>query len=219
MAVTFLALAGCRGAGTPASERAPSANPPPMDDRRIILCLGTSLTAGDGLDPNQAWPAIVQDRLDAGRQRYRVVNAGVSGETSAGALHRIDWLMRQPVFVLVVETGANDGLRGQDPSALRANIQGIFDRANQQSPPPRLVLAGMRALTNYGTDYASRFRAVFPELAQKNAACLVPFLLDGVAGVPELNLPDGVHPNAAGQQRVAEHVLAALLPVLVVQRR
>jgi acyl-CoA thioesterase-1 len=179
-----------------------------------VLCLGTSLTAGLGLDPTEAYPALLQARIDAEGLRYRVVNAGSSGETSAGARRRIDWLMKQPVAVLVVETGANDGLRGQDPEALRANLQAIVDRARQQVPPPKVLIAGMEAPPNFGRDYAARFRAVFPELARKNNAALVPFLLEGVGGVPGLNQADGIHPTAEGQKRVAATVWKVLRPLL-----
>jgi acyl-CoA thioesterase-1 len=180
----------------------------------VILFLGTSLTAGHGLDPSEAYPSLVQQKLDAAGLRYRVVNAGVSGETSAGALRRIDWLLRQPVAVLVLETGANDGLRGQDPEATRANIQAILDAARRREPPPRLVLAAMEALPNYGEAYRRRFRAIYPALAKANGATLVPFLLDGVAGDAALNQPDGIHPTAEGQARVAENVWKALRPLL-----
>jgi len=179
-----------------------------------VLFLGTSLTAGYGLDPSQAYPALIQARIEAKALPYRVVNAGVSGETSAGARRRIDWLMRQRIAVLVIETGANDGLRAQDPAATRDNIQAIFDRARKQAPPPKLVLAGMQALPNYGREYAERFRALYPELARANRAVLIPFLLEGVAGVPRLNQDDGVHPNAEGHRIVAETVWKAVAPLL-----
>jgi acyl-CoA thioesterase I len=143
-----------------------------------------------------------------------VVNAGVSGETSAGARRRMDWLMAQPVAVLVVETGANDGLRGIDPADARANIQAIFDRAKQQVPPPALMLVGMAAPPNLGARYTERFRAIYPELARANGAVLVPFLLEGVAGIPRLNQPDGVHPTAEGQRLLAETVWQHLQPLL-----
>jgi acyl-CoA thioesterase I len=179
-----------------------------------ILCVGTSLTAGFGLDPDLAWPAVLQQKIDAAGLRYRVVNAGVSGETSAGALRRIDWLLREPAAILVVETGANDGLRGQEPETTRANLQGILERARRQSPAPKLVLAGMMAPPNLGADYTRRFRAVFPEVAKANGAALVPFLLEGVADIPRLNQADGIHPTAEGQQIVAENVWRVLRPLL-----
>jgi acyl-CoA thioesterase-1 len=184
------------------------------DDRRVLLFVGTSLTAGLGLDPSEAYPALVQEKLDAAGLRYRVVNAGLSGETSAGARRRLDWLLRQPVAVLVLETGANDGLRGQDPDATRANIQAILDEARRHDPPPHLVLAAMEALPNYGEAYGRRFRAIYPELARANGATLLPFLLEGVAGDPALNQPDGIHPTAEGHERIAENVWKALRPIL-----
>ena len=186
-----------------------AAEPPPR-----IVCLGTSLTAGYGLDPDEAWPALLQAKVDKAGLRYRVINAGVSGETSAGALRRIDWLLREPAAVLVLETGANDGLRGQDPEATRANIQGVFDRARRQSPPPKLVLAGMMAPPNLGADYTRRFKSVFPAVAKANGAAFVPFLLEGVAGVARLNQADGIHPTAAGHERMADTVWRVLEPVL-----
>ncbi|HEY6548208.1 MAG TPA: arylesterase, partial [Vicinamibacteria bacterium] len=180
-----------------------------------IVCLGTSLTAGLGLDPQEAWPAVLQEKIDQAGLRYRVVNAGVSGETSAGARRRIDWLLREPAAVLVVETGANDGLRGQEPEATRANLRAILDQARQQSPPPRFVVVGMQAPPNLGALYTQRFRAVFPEVAKEYGAAFVPFLLDGVAGVPHLNQADGIHPTPEGQRRVAENVWRVLKPLLV----
>jgi acyl-CoA thioesterase-1 len=180
----------------------------------VILFVGTSLTAGLGLDPSQAYPALIQAKLAAEGLGYRVVNAGVSGETSAGALRRIDWLLRQKPAVLVLETGANDGLRGQDPQQLRANIAEILARARTLTPPPRVVLVGMKALTNYGPDYGRRFEAVFAELAKQHGVALVPFLLENVAGIAAINQPDGVHPTAEGQRRMAETVWRTLRPLL-----
>jgi len=180
----------------------------------VILFVGTSLTAGLGLDPSEAYPALVQQKLDGAGLDYRVVNAGVSGETSAGAVRRMDWLLRQPAAVLVVETGANDGLRGQDPAATQANIQALLDRAREEDPPPRIVIVAMEALPNYGEDYRRRFRAIYPALAEANDAALVPFFLEGVAGSPELNQPDGVHPTAKGHAVVAENVWKTLEPLL-----
>jgi acyl-CoA thioesterase-1 len=176
--------------------------------------VGTSLTAGFGLDLEQAWPSLLQKKVDEAGLRYQVVNAGVSGETSAGAVRRIDWLMREPVAVLVVETGANDGLRGQEPDSTRANVRGIFDRARRQSPPPKLVLVGMQAPPNLGADYTRRFRALFPEVAKEYGAAFVPFLLEGVAGVARLNQADGIHPTAEGQRIVTENVWRVLKPLL-----
>jgi len=212
-----LALGGCRGGGRTEASPAPKASPAAAsaaDDRPVILFVGTSITAGLGLDPSEAYPGLVQEKIDAAGLRYRVVNAGVSGETSAGARRRLGWLLRRPVAVLVVETGANDGLRGQDPAATRENIQALLDEARRQTPPPKLVLAAMEALPNYGEDYRRRFRAIYPELARANGATLVPFLLDGVAGEARLNQPDGIHPTAEGHALVAATVWKSLRPVL-----
>lgn len=207
-----VALSACAGDSPhPKEEKAASSE---SSARPVILCVGTSLTAGLGLDPEQAYPALLQSKVDEAGLSYRVVNAGVSGETSAGALRRMDWLLRQKVAVLVLETGANDGLRGQDPESTRANIQAIFDRALQQSPPPKLVLAGMEALPNYGPEYGRKFHALYPELARKNGAALIPFILEGVGGVPALNQADGIHPTAEGHRRVAENVWRVLAPLL-----
>jgi acyl-CoA thioesterase I len=195
----------------------PPANPDlpaPTFERPAVMFLGTSLTAGFGIDPDQAYPALIQRKIDSAGLNYRVVNAGVSGETSAGAVRRVDWLFREPVSVLVVETGANDGLRGLPPDSLRANIQAILDRAKRLQPPPKLVLVGMRVPPNYGKDYSRRFQAIYPELARANGAALVPFLLESVGGIPGLNQPDGVHPTAEGQRRLAETVWRVLGPVL-----
>jgi acyl-CoA thioesterase-1 len=214
----LVVLGGCGRSDEPPSSRAaaspggaPAASPAAAP---TVVFLGTSLTAGLGLDPELAYPALVQAKLDSAGLRYRVVNAGVSGETSAGALRRIDWLLRDQPAVLVIETGANDALRGQNPDAVRANIQAIIDRAKALTPEPRIVLVGMEALPNYGPLYARRFRRIYPDLAKQNKLPLVPFLLDGVAGVDSLNQPDGLHPTAAGQRIVAETIWKTLAPLL-----
>ncbi len=191
-------------------------NPPSAarDTRPAVLFVGTSLTAGLGLDPDDAYPALIQQKIAAAGLRFRVVNAGVSGETSAGARRRAGWLLRQPPAVLVLETGANDGLRGLDPDSLHSNMQAILAAAKAVTPAPRLVILGMQAPPNYGLGYTRRFAAVYPELARENNAVLVPFLLQGVAGVDRLNQPDGIHPTAEGQRKIAETVWRALEPVL-----
>jgi acyl-CoA thioesterase-1 len=186
---------------------APAAAAPVSEGRGRIVFLGTSLTAGYGLDdPGQAYPALVQQKLDSAGLPYLAVNAGVSGETSAGARRRVDWLLREPAAVLVIETGANDGLRGQDPDSLRANIEAIVRRAREQRPAPRIILIGMRTVSNYGARYAARFAVVYSEVAKQDGLPLVPFLLEGVAGVDSLNQADLIHPTAAGQRRMAENV-------------
>jgi acyl-CoA thioesterase-1 len=182
--------------------------------RGRIVFLGTSLTAGLGVDPSEAYPALLQRKIDSAGLPFTVVNAGVSGETSAGARRRIDWILREPVSMLVIETGANDGLRGLDVDSLKSNIQAIIDRARRQQPPPRIVLVGMRALPNYGFGYVRRFNAVYPDLAKRNDLPLVPFLLEGVVGVDSLNQADMMHPTAAGQRRVAETVWPVVLKAI-----
>lgn len=186
----------------------------PVPERAIVF-LGTSLTAGYGLPAGEGFPERIQETIDREGLSYRVVNAGVSGGTSAGALRRLDWLLRQPISVLVIELGANDMLRGQPISAMRANLQAIVDRVVESQPSIKLVVAGMRAAPNLGSEYASRFEASFPELAERNRAALIPFLLEGVAARPELNQADGIHPTADGQRIVARNVWEVLEPLLV----
>jgi acyl-CoA thioesterase-1 len=206
------AVAGCE---QPREESPAKAAPAEADSNRpAVLFLGTSLTAGLGLEPEQAYPALIQQKIDSAGLEYRVVNAGVSGETSAGALRRVDWLFREPVSVLVLETGSNDGLRGLPSDSLSANIQAIFDRARRLQPPPRLVLLGMRMPPNYGRAYTQAFQEVYRDVARRNNAALVPFLLEGVGGIPNLNQPDGIHPTAEGQRRIAATVWRVLEPVL-----
>jgi acyl-CoA thioesterase I len=179
-----------------------------------IMFVGTSLTAGLGVEPDQAYPAIIQQKLDSAGLAYRVVNAGVSGETSAGAVRRIDWLLRDPVAILVLETGANDGLRGQDPDSIQGNIQAIIDRVHATQPATRIVLVGMNAMPNLGRAYATRFEAIYPAIAKANGLPAVPALLEGVGGVDSLNQPDGIHPTPAGHRRLAANVWQTLLPLL-----
>jgi acyl-CoA thioesterase-1 len=198
----------------PVDTALPALTAPPA-----VVFLGTSLTAGYGLEPDQAYPALIQEKIDSAGLAFRVINAGVSGETSAGGLRRLDWLLRQPIAALVIELGANDGLRGQDVDALRANLQEIIDRTHAAHPDARIVLAGMESPPNMGRRYTSAFRAVFPALARENGITLIPFLLDGVAAVPELNQADGIHPTAAGQRIVAESVWRYLAPILEQERR
>jgi acyl-CoA thioesterase I len=205
-------LLGCRPAENgPSADKSP---PLPAGERGRIVFLGTSLTAGLGLDPDQAYPALIQQKLDSAGLPYVAVNAGVSGQSSAGARRQVDWLFQEPVSVLVIETGANDGLRGQNLDSTKANIQAIIDRAKQQNPQPRIALVQMRALPNNGLGYAKRFREMYPALAKANDVVLVPFLLEGVAGVPSLNQDDMIHPTAAGQRKMAETVWKSLLRVL-----
>jgi acyl-CoA thioesterase-1 len=198
--------------GAPAVSNA--GGPAAATEAPTVVFLGTSLTAGLGLDPEEAYPARVQETIDSAGLPFRVVNAGVSGETSAGARRRIDWILRSPVSVLVVETGANDGLRGLDPDRLRENLEAIVERARRQDPPPTIVLLGMEAPPNYGASYTRRFREVYEELAREEGLIYVPFFLDGVAGVDSLNQGDGIHPTAEGHRIMARAVWGALEPLL-----
>jgi acyl-CoA thioesterase-1 len=196
--------------GNTAETRAP--NP---DDRRVVVFLGTSLTAGYGVSEENAFPAVIQSKIDSAGLPFRVVNAGVSGETSAGGLARLDWALRSPVDVLVVELGANDGLRGLPVEQMRANLDSILVRTRRAYPDAALVIAGMEAPPNLGASYTSAFRAAFEDLARQRDAALVPFLLAGVGGVPELNQSDGIHPTAEGNRMLAANVWDALLPLLL----
>jgi acyl-CoA thioesterase I len=182
--------------------------------KRTVLIVGTSLTAGLGLDPDEAWPALLQAKIDSAGLPYHVVNAGLSGETSAGALRRIDWLLRGPVDVFVLETGANDGLRGLDPDTLRANIEAILAKVHAERPSAKLAVVQMEAPPNMGPDYTKKFRAIYSDAARDQGATLLPFLLDSVAGKPGLNQADGMHPNVAGAQIVARTEWRALAPLL-----
>src|SRR5215218_9703297 len=188
--------------------------PAPLDGRQTILFLGTSLTAGLGLEPDSAFPQQIQRKIDASKLPYQVVNAGVSGETSAGLLRRLDWVLRRPADLIVVETGANDGLRGLPVSATRATIGQVLDRIKRERPNASLLLVQMEAPPNLGQEYTSAFHAMFPELAREHGATLMPFLLAGVAGDSRLNQGDGLHPNDAGERIVADNVWRALQPLL-----
>jgi acyl-CoA thioesterase I len=206
---------GVRDTGQSVRDSAASASRAPAKDaRKTILFVGTSLTAGYGIDPQQAYPALIQRRIDSLGLNYDAINAGVSGETSAGALHRMDWLLRQPVDVFVLETGANDGLRGLPVDSLRANIQHILDDVKRAHPSAKILLIGMEAPPNMGRQYAIGFRNVYSELARRNQVALLPFLLKGVAGIDTLNQPDMIHPNPRGAALVSETVWSALHDLL-----
>jgi len=186
----------------------------PVQDEKVILFLGDSLSAGFGLDVAEAFPSLIQKKIAQEKLPFKVINAGLSGETTAGGLRRIDWLLKQKVDVLVIELGGNDGLRGIAPSETKKNLQGIIDKAREKNPDMVIVLAGMQAPPNMGKDYTEKFRAIFPALAKKNSIALIPFLLEGVAGNPRLNLPDGIHPTAEGHRIIAETVWNTLNPIL-----
>ncbi len=217
----LLTLAGCgqrqdtQTAGQETAAKAPSgAATESGAKQKTILFFGNSLTAGYGLEPAQAFPALIQEKLDSAKLNYKVINAGLSGETSAGGKSRISWVLRQPIDVFVLELGANDGLRGIPLASTRQNLQAILDTVRQKSPGAQLVIAGMQLPPNLGAAYTGEFREIFRELAQKNNATLIPFLLEGVGGVPDLNQPDGIHPTAEGHRIVSQNVWQVLQPVL-----
>jgi len=202
-----------------AAAAVPKAAPAPeTTERPAIVFLGTSLTAGLGLPESEAFPALIQTRVDDAGLDYRVVNAGVSGDTSAGGLRRLDWLLRLPIAVLVLELGANDMLRGQPPDAVEENLAAILERTREAHPGVRFVVVGMRAAPNLGRDYSQAFDAVYPRIAERFGAALVPFLLEDVAARPELNQIDGIHPTAEGHSLIAQRVWQTLAPVLQAAR-
>src|SRR5688500_8295895 len=172
-------------------------------EQKTILVLGDSIAAGYGLDPEEAFPALLQEKIAKAGLDFKVVNAGLSGDTTAGGLRRIGWLLRQPVDVLLLELGGNDGLRGIDPAETERNLKGIIEKVRQKNPTTTIVLAGMQMPENMGKDYTARFRDVFTRVASEHRATLIPFLLDGVGGKAELNQPDRIHPTAEGHRIIA----------------
>ncbi len=182
--------------------------------RPRVLIVGTSLTAGLGLDPDDAYPALLQRKADSAGYNVDIVSAGLSGETSAGARRRLEWLLREPAAAVVIETGANDGLRGLDIDSTRANLTSILQYTKQALPGVRLFLVQMEAPPNLGAEYTRRFHESFGAVAQAEGATLIPFLLDSVAGVRDLNQNDGIHPNEEGSRQVASNVWRTLGPAL-----
>lgn len=203
----FFGMLSFLSCGGPAEEKgAPKEEnkQPEKGKRKTIIFFGDSLTAGYGLeDPSQAFPALLQQKLDSLGLNYQAVNAGVSGETSAGGMGRIDWILKQPVDVFVLELGANDGLRGISPEETEKNLQGIIDQVKAANPSAEIIIAGMQVPPSMGQRYVKQFAAVFPRLARKNNAVLIPFLLEGVGGEVEFNQADGIHPTAEGHKIVA----------------
>lgn len=181
---------------------------------KTILFYGDSLTAGYGLSPEEAFPALVGKMLNDKGKEAKIINAGLSGETSAGGLTRIDWVLRQPIDVFVLELGPNDGLRGLPLEQTEKNLQLIIDKVKAKFPNVKIVIAGMMVPPNIGQDYTNKFKAMYPRLAEKNNAALIPFLLQDVAGNDKLNLPDRIHPNASGHKIVAENVFKAIAPLI-----
>jgi acyl-CoA thioesterase-1 len=211
-------LAGCsRADPEPVAARSPASSPPapvtaPGPDTPRIVFLGDSLTAGLGVSPEEAYPAVIQQRLREAGHPHEVVNAGVSGDTSAGGLRRLDWSLKGRVEVLVIALGANDGLRGLPVNALETNLGTVIEQARDRGI--RVLLAGMEAPPNFGGAYTRQFRAVYPALAKRYDLPLIPFFLAGVAGVPALNQADGIHPNSEGHRVIADLVWGQLEPML-----
>jgi acyl-CoA thioesterase-1 len=180
----------------------------------VVLFFGTSLTAGYGLDPEQAFPSLIEKKARDEGVPIKVVNAGLSGETTAGAVRRVDWVLRTPADLVVIEGGANDALRGLAPEAARANLEGLIAAVRAKQPQAKIALIQMEAPPNYGVAYTRSFRSIYPEVAKKENIPLLPFLLSGVAGIPRLNQADGVHPNLTGERIVADNVWKALKPIV-----
>ncbi len=181
---------------------------------KTIVFFGNSLTAGYGVDPTEAYPALIQNTIDSLKLNYKVINAGVSGETSAGGNGRIDWILRQPVDVFVLELGGNDGLRGIPLSETKKNLQAIIDKVKLKYPGAKIMLEGMQIPPNMGQQYATEFKNIYPELATKNNVALLPFLLRNVGGDPKLNQQDGIHPTPEGHKIVAQNVWDVLKGIL-----
>jgi acyl-CoA thioesterase-1 len=206
--------AGKDNKGDTATKQGATESKAAPDSLKRIVFFGNSITAGYGLDPSEAFPAVIQGKLDSLQLPYKVVNAGLSGETTAGGKGRIDWLLQQPVDVFVLELGGNDGLRGIPVSETGKNLQEIIDRVKGKYPQAKILLTGMQVPPNMGSKYANEFRVIFKTLADKNNIPLVPFLLEGVGGVPELNQGDGIHPTAKGAVIVAGNVWNELKKLL-----
>jgi len=181
---------------------------------KLIMFFGNSLTAGMGLDTEDAFPALIQNKLDSLELPYQVINAGLSGETTASGKNRLEWVLNQKVDIFILELGANDGLRGVPLNETRNNLQDIINFVKEKNPGVKIVLAGMQIPPNLGTDYTAGFRKIFPELAEKNDVELIPFLLEDVTGIPELNQGDGIHPTVEGHKIVAENVWVVLKDIL-----
>lgn len=186
-----------------------------FEKNKTIVCFGDSITAGYGLDDtNDAFPALIQQKIDSLGLNYTVINSGVSGETTAGGKSRIDWIIKQPVDIFLLELGANDGLRGVPLTETRANLQAIIDIVKQKSPKTTIILAGMELPPNMGQTYTQEFRQLYADLAKTNALEFIPFILKDVGGIPSLNLADGIHPNIEGHKILAETVWKVLKPLV-----
>ncbi len=218
--LVFLLLVACRGKSGQTNGNSSVATEQTensvakTDNSKVIVFFGDSLTAGYGLDTKEAFPAVIQQIVDSLNLNYTVVNAGLSGETTASGRNRLDWVLNQKADVFILELGANDGLRGIPLNETRLNLQDIVDSVREKNPDTVIILAGMQIPPNMGQEYTAEFRRIFPELADKNETLIIPFLLNNVAGIPELNQEDGIHPTVKGQKIVANNVWEVLEPVL-----
>lgn len=199
---------------SPSNGTSGSEEPTSDTSKKTILFFGNSLTAGYGLEMNEAFPALIQDKIDSLGLPYQVVNAGLSGETTASGNSRVEWVLQNEVDIFILELGGNDGLRGISTEETRKNLISIIEKVRQENPEVQIILAGMQIPPNMGEDYASKFRKVFPEVAEEKNTALIPFLLKDVGGIPDLNQSDGIHPTAEGHKIVAETVWQVLKPLL-----
>lgn len=200
---------------TEEAQTLPPATAGSEEQKKTILFFGNSLTAGYGLEEEQSFPSLIQDRIDSLGLKYTVVNAGLSGETTSNGLSRVDWILKQKIDIFVLELGGNDMLRGIDVNSTAGNLKGILEKVKAKYPEVQFIIAGMIAPPNMGADYTAAFAKIYPELTKEFNAGLIPFLLDKVGGYPELNLPDGKHPNAEGQKIVRENVWKVLEDYLI----
>ncbi|GAB2496737.1 arylesterase [Algoriphagus taiwanensis] len=201
---TSLVLFSCGGntSETQTAEQVETSAEIPEEKDQVILFFGNSLTAGYGIDPEDAFPGLVQARIDSLGKNYKVINGGLSGETTAGGLSRLDWFLEEEPYIFVLELGGNDGLRGIQLSETKKNLLAIIDKVRSKYPDTKIILAGMQIPPNMGQEYTDEFMKIYPAVAQEKNVTLIPFLLEGVAGNPELNLPDGIHPTEEGHQIV-----------------
>lgn len=216
LATMVATLFACQSEAPKPVAKAPEqsqSQPAPVRKKNIVF-FGNSLTAAYQLSPEQGFTALLQRRIDSLGMPYTCVNAGLSGETTADGVNRIEWVLQQPVDIFVLELGGNDALRGLPISESKKNLQQMLDKLKTKYPDCKVVIAGMLAPPNLGATYTNAFRDMYPNLAKKNGAVLIPFLLDRVGGIPSLNLPDGIHPNPEGQKIVADNVWAVLKPIL-----
>lgn len=205
--ISALFLFSCEGNSAKKQEEPPIVSTPAKSNpEKTILFFGNSLTAGYGIDPEDAFAGLVQNRLDSLGKAYKVINGGLSGETTAGGLSRLDWFLEEEPYLFILELGGNDGLRGIQLSETKSNLLSIIDKVKSKYPNTKIILAGMQIPPNMGQEYTDEFKAIYPAVAKEKEVTLIPFLLEGVAGNPELNLPDGIHPTEAGHQIVFETI-------------